>query len=357
MNTEIEQSASPVAIRAESHLDHLWSADNRRTIMKDGKMYINPFGVVLGRNLSGQSRGDETLTDKPFMTTTARFGVIQPVIVRKVDHQGVKAYTVVAGNRRTFALRHLIGTGVIPADSPRALLPIYEMNEIELSGVSPEDAANLLENGMRMGLDPIAKAQAIDNLVTGGASKEELALLVTGPNRRPLTGESIRQYRKLLKLHPSVQDALRKNIMIVSVANRIADMPHDEQLKTLQRITDAQSTGKNKHAVAAEIVKRVKKEKRQGDDGEPIFDAPRGAADIRRIVKQLGKVEAWDCIPKTAKISKEGYQALAATFVDFAAWLEGGLTPKKYKPEDVALTLQTRILATMAQLASRRSVQ
>lgn len=345
-------STEPVLIRAEG-LDPLWSKADRKPTMRAGKMYINPFGVIMGKNLSGQTRGENVVTDKAFMRTTERFGIINPVIVRQIDTDGVTAYLVVAGNRRTFALRHLVGTGVIDATDSRALLPVYEMNNIELAGVSPEDAANLLENGMRQGMDHIAKARAIDALIVGGASKEELALLVTGPNRKPLSGEAIRQYRKLLKLHPSVQEAVVSNILKVMTASQIADDTHEEQLKYLQRVIDAQVGSKNKHQAAQDAIKKAKKEKRTDEEGEPIFDAPRTAIDIRRAVKKMSKGENWDCIPKTSKLSNDGYKAVAEIFADFSAWLEGGLTPKRYQPEEIALALQTRILATLHRIAPR----
>jgi ParB-like chromosome segregation protein Spo0J len=335
----------------ETTLDNCWNPDVRKPESRNGKLFMNPFGVVLGNNLSGQTRGEEVLHDKAFMNTTRRFGVIQPVIVRRIDHEGVKAFIVVAGNRRTFAMRHLVASSELEGD--KALLPVYEMNTVDLEHVSPEDAANLLENGMRKGLDHISKANAIDRLISGGASPEEVALLVTGPNGKPLGREAIRQYRALLKLHPSVQEAVKKNVMMVSKAATIVDFTEAEQLQALALILEAQGMSHNKHAAADEVIKKMKAEKRYDEDGEQIFDSPRNAVEIRRMALALSKIENWDCLPKTSKLSNEGYAIVASIFSDIEAWLQGGLTPKKYDPANIALTLQTRILATMAPLTPK----
>jgi hypothetical protein len=222
----------------EALIDLQFELDHSKPVLKNGKLYINPFGVLMGKNLSGEDRAVEAIKDKAFMATIRRFGVIQPVIVKRVDYEGKKVYGVVAGNRRTFGLRHSISQGEIPLDDERALLPLYEMNDISLDNVSSEDAANLLENAMRKGMDHISKAHAIQRLITGGASHEELSLLVTGQNRKPLSKEAVRQYLCLLKLHPTVQAAVREGVMVPSMASRIADLSYEEQLSTLAKIRD-----------------------------------------------------------------------------------------------------------------------
>ena len=340
-------------------VDPLFNRDVRKPELRDGKLFINPFGVLLGKNLSGQERGHEVLNDKPFMQSAARFGILQPVIVRKIAaaewiHEGTRPYTVVAGNRRTYALRHLVGSGTFEEGDPRGQIPIYQMNEMELEHVSPEDAANLIENGMRKGLDHISKAQAIDRLVKGGATPDELALLVTGPNRKPLGKEAIRQYRQLLKLIPSVQDAVRNGIMKVSRASTLATMSESEQLEALEVILAAQGMSKNnKNAATSDALRKLKKSKRTDDDGEAIHDDPRSAIEIRRVVAGLKKTEAWDCVPKTQKLSKEGYEAVTSIFASLDTWLQGGLTPRKYDPAQIALGLKTQILAALYLLSPK----
>jgi hypothetical protein len=113
----------------------------------------------------------------------------------------------------------------------------------------------------------------------------------------------------------------------------------------------AQGQSKNKRHATQAAISGLKREKRTTEDGEQIWDAPRAAPDIRRATKRFGKVEHWDCLPKTAKLSNLGYQVLAEVFQDFHTWCEGGLTPRKYEPDQVWANLQTRILASFAKLA------
>ena len=46
-------------------------------------MFINPFGVILGENISGQKRGEDALKDVGFMASIEAFGVTQPVQVQR----------------------------------------------------------------------------------------------------------------------------------------------------------------------------------------------------------------------------------------------------------------------------------
>jgi hypothetical protein len=64
--------------------DDLWTAELAKPITRGGKMYVSPFGVIMGENLSGQDRAASVLNDKAFMATIEKFGVIQPDIVRKI---------------------------------------------------------------------------------------------------------------------------------------------------------------------------------------------------------------------------------------------------------------------------------
>lgn len=328
--------------------DTEYQEDLRKPTHKNGKLYINPFGVILGQNLSGLNRGPEVLTDAAFMNATRAFGIVQPVIVAKRD--GV--YHVLAGNRRTFALRHVIAKGEIAPDDPRALLPIYEANEIAIGdGVSQDSAINLIENAMRKRIGHIAKARAIDDLMSKGATWTQVALLVVGPTGRPLKPESIRQYRQLLKLHPSVQKAVDDGLMKVSRAQSLIRSSPDEQIRALADIEEASKAGgKSKQAAVSAVIHKLKKSKRQDRDEQPIFDMPRNAPDVRRAFKAFTVPETWNMLSKTRKPKPEHTALLIEMFLDIGTWLEGGLTPRKYQPEDLTLALKTRLVAAVASL-------
>jgi hypothetical protein len=326
----------------------------RKPIKRDGKLFISPFGVILGKNLSGASRADQVIHDKAFMAATQKFGVVQPVNVRRVAlAEGKQAYLVVAGNRRTSALRHLIATGVIPQDDVRASMPIYEANEIVLDNVTPEDAANLLENAMRKRISIVDRAKAIDGLMKDGATVEEVGYLVTAANGKPLSRSSITQYRLIMRCHPAIHKALDDGQVTLGEASLLGAKPHEEQVELLQKMMEARIGAKNKNKAGFDVIRTSNLEKRKDKDGQLIYDPPRSGADIRRAFRPLKKVEEWDCVPKSSKLSNEGYKVVAEIFEDINTWLEGGLTPKNCDPEKLTLTLKTRILAAMARLAPR----
>ncbi len=327
--------------------DVQFSADATEVVTRGLNRFISPFGVRMGKNISGQHRAEKALRKKAFVNSIANLGVTRPIEVQK-DDDGY--YNVVAGNRRTAVLRHLIGTGVIDKDSPLALLPIYEPSSIKMKTVTSGDAANLIENSMRERISHVAKAIAIDEYMSKGATLAELGLVIVGENNKPLKMEAVRQYRQLLKLHPSVQEAVDDQVLTVMQASSLATMEHAEQIKALQVIKEAQEGSKSKDKSTREALQKMKAKKRLDPDNEPMYDPIRHGTDVRSLFDKLTSVSVWQMVPKAAKLSPKGYKALTAICRDIHTWMLGGLTTKNGKREDVALALKTRILAAVAEL-------
>lgn len=346
---------APVGTVIDTQVDGDFDHQLGKAITRDGKLYISPFGVILGDNISGQERGLQVLKDKPFLSSIQRVGVFNPVIVRRVrltkaGGEAASVFKVIAGNRRTFALRHLIAGGFIESGSLKAQLPIYEANDLDLENVSEAEAANLIENGMRKGMDYISKAKAIERLMSQGASHEELAVLMTGPKGQMLGKEAIRQYRMLLKLHPAVQKAVVDSVIKISRAASMVKLSEEEQLKILEEIQEMQKGGGDRDDAARTVIRAKMKRKTKCKDGEDIWDLPRASTSTRKTLATLNEPEVWRAV--ATKYAAPTYEAAAAVMKSVNLWLEGGLTPKKCDEKDLnvmTLALKTRILSTLAQ--------
>ena len=232
-------------------------------------------------------------------------------------------------------------------------MPIYEANTINLTGVTSERATNVIENSQRKRVDPIEKARAMKKMLDDGASFESICLLFTGPDNKPLKRRMVQNYLRLLDLHPSVQDAVRDGLIKVTQAQCLLGLSDAEQIKTLQGIREALGLGvSNKENAVEQVIAKTKRDKRLDRDGQPMYDLPRAAPEMRRQFKLLTQVENWDCLPKTTKLTNEGYAAVVELFRDILTWSEGGLTPKSYKPEDMTLALKSRVLALFGGLSA-----
>jgi hypothetical protein len=335
--------------------------------------FLQPFGVVMGGNISGESRGVEALNDKAMRASIKELGVqttvqVKPIIVLDEHDKPHRVYALISGNRRTSILRDMLAKGEIEEElvddsggacaNRKALIPIEEAEELHIAGISSDEAHNLRENSMRKIIDPIDKAHAIFKLRNPPpgaprATAAEMALVLTGPEGKPLGDSTIRAYLRLLKLHPSLQTAVRKGVMRFSLAATLADDPPEEQIATLQAIMDAQTRSSNKTTAAEEVVKKRKQAKRKDADGEVIHREPMSGKDIRETLKDLTAIDQWDCLPKTSKLNHAGYEIIVAIMKDLHTFCDGGLTPKNVKPEELTLPLKTRILDYLSSVAHR----
>lgn len=345
--------------------DHEFLMSDARPIRLESggvkRLFIRPFGVIMGRNISGQQRAQEAMKDPAMTASIKGLGVQRNIEVRRVEIDGRKVYQLITGNRRTALLRYLIAKGeVMPLNEDgthnrKALLPIELAEELEIEGIDSDDARNLLENSMRKAMSPIAKAHALYNLKhpkegEPKASEDAIKLVMTGPNGKPLGKSMIYQYLNLRKLHPSVQDAVDSGLIPVNEGAAMASDSHEEQLQTLQAILDAKRNGGSK---PEEIIKKSKLAKRVDEYGEKIHRDPMASHEIRATLKEFTLTESWDCLPGTSKLNNEGYGIVTSIFKDLALFCEGGLTTRNVKDENLTLTLKTRILSYLAPVAPK----
>lgn len=131
-------------------------------------------------------------------------GLLQPIGARGPDERG--RYEVVWGHRRTMACR-LLRWATIPA-------------RVCAFSVEPLEA-RLVENLLRVDLNPREEAHAIAELITRGKPVAEVARLM----RRSIGWVSARQ--ELLTWPKELQDAVASGGLSFAVARLLADVDHE----------------------------------------------------------------------------------------------------------------------------------
>ncbi|MCD6362775.1 MAG: ParB/RepB/Spo0J family partition protein [Synergistetes bacterium] len=145
-----------------------------------------------------------------------RYGVLQPIIVRKTD----RGYEVVAGERRLRAAKKA-GFTKIPAI-------VRELSDRDLMEYA------LVENLQREDLNPIEAARAIKNLIDRfGLTQEEVADRI-GKKR-----STVANILRLLKLPLEIQNMLAEGRITMGHARAILSLSNpDDQIKLAQKIVN-----------------------------------------------------------------------------------------------------------------------
>ena len=158
---------------------------------------------------------------KELAVSIKEHGVIQPIIVRKVDNK----YEIIAGERR-YKASTMAGLTKIPAI-------VKNLDDKESSKVA------LIENLQRKDLSPIEEARTYQKILDleDGMTQQELAASVGK------TQSSVSNKIRLLALPDEVQDALLNNKISERHARCLLNIENaDEQVKMLSRITEEKLT-------------------------------------------------------------------------------------------------------------------
>lgn len=152
---------------------------------------------------------------KELAVSIKEHGVIQPIIVRKVENK----YEIIAGERR-YKAATMAGLTKIPAI-------VKNLDDKESSKVA------LIENLQRRDLTPIEEARTYQKILEleGEMTQEELATTIGK------TQSSVSNKLRLLSLPEEVQDALLKNKISERHARSLLNLKDKiEQIKMLDRI-------------------------------------------------------------------------------------------------------------------------
>lgn len=169
---------------------------------------------------------------KELAVSIKEHGVIQPIIVRKVDNK----YEIIAGERR-YKASTMAGLTKIPAI-------VKNLDDKESSKVA------LIENLQRRDLTPIEEARTYQKILEleDGMTQEELAATMGK------TQSSVSNKLRLLALPDEIQDALLKEKISERHARSLLNIDDkNEQIKMMERIIDEKMTVRELDKVIKEM--------------------------------------------------------------------------------------------------------
>lgn len=185
---------------------------------------------------------------KELAASIEEHGVVQPIIVRKMEEGG---YQIVAGERRWRACQ-IAGKDSIPAI-------VEDFTDQELLEIA------LIENIQREDLNPLEEARAYKILIEEyGLSQEAVAAKVG--KSRPFVANMLR----LLNLAPPVQEMLATGQLSVGHGRAVLPLPVDGQVTLARKVVreglsvrETEALVKNILALAGNRPNKKKKQERQ----------------------------------------------------------------------------------------------
>jgi ParB family transcriptional regulator, chromosome partitioning protein len=223
-----------------------------------------PVGVIR-RNPRQPRRVFESAALEELAMSIASVGVVQPVIVRKVED----GYELIAGERRWRAAQQA-GYTVIPA----IIRSASDVESLELA---------LVENVVRQQLNPVDEAYALRVLLEDlGATQESLAARV-GKSRSAIANKM-----RLLELPAAVQESLASGALSEGHGRALLGLTErGEQLQLARRAADK---GMSVRQVEAEVRRLTEKPKSPGTPAGTELD-PEFADEVREaFFSSLGVV-------------------------------------------------------------------
>jgi ParB family chromosome partitioning protein len=171
-------------------------------------------------------------------------GVLEPVIVVKQNDKPV----VVAGRQRVRAAREankrLKEQGKEPV---RVTAVIRRGTESDLFGVS------ISENEARQDDTPLGRANKCARYLNMGRSEEEAAVTFG------VTKHCVQAWMRLLQCAAPVRKAVEEGKLAASAAAKLADLPADEQVSTLDGLLEEAKSNGHKRPTARKVAKKTGK--------------------------------------------------------------------------------------------------
>ena len=200
---------------------------------------------------------------KSLVASIRESGIIQPIVVRKID----KGFEIIAGERRWRAAQQA-GLKKVP-------VVIREAQDIEVAEIS------LIENIQRADLSPIEEAEAYEALSDKFSLSQEAIAARVGKDR-----STIANAIRLLKLPDEIRKALAKNTISAGHARALLSLPSkEEQVTVFRRIIQK---GLNVRE-AESLIKRLKKTSRHSESKpnkkEPFLSDLEGRISRRLMTK------------------------------------------------------------------------
>lgn len=188
-------------------------------------------------------------------TSIRQQGVVQPIVVRKVDHE----YELIAGERRWRAAQQA-GLQEIPA---------------VIKAVSDQEAAAiaLIENLQREDLSPLEEAHAFTNLIDKFDLTHQEVGEAVGRSRAAISNSL-----RLLALADPVKEMLNQGQIEMGHARALLSLSKAEQTSSAQKIVQRQLSVRAAETLAKQL--QQKSVKTAGHENQPD-------PDIRRLEQKL----------------------------------------------------------------------
>ncbi len=256
------------ALLGEGAEDETGSAQNVATAASvpanDTGVIDLPVGVIR-RNPRQPRRVFEAAALEELASSIASVGIVQPVIVRKVEDE----YELIAGERRWRAAQQA-GYTVIPAIVRSA----SDVESLELA---------LVENVVRQQLNPVDEAYALRVLLEDlGVTQESLAARV-GRSRSAIANKM-----RLLELPALIQESLASGALSEGHGRALLGLTErGEQMQLARRAVDK---GMSVRQVEAEVRRRTERPGSPAVTAGPLLD-PEFADEVREaFFNSLGVV-------------------------------------------------------------------
>jgi len=225
-------------------LDLLISSEYVGTAMPEEHSEKKADTVVKLRLIEANSNQPRKVFDEDSLAELAesikKYGVIQPIVVRKVDDH----YEIVAGERRWRAAK-IAGLKEIP-------VIVKEYTEQEMAEIS------LIENLQREDLNPIEEARAYQTLITTYNLKQEEIAECVSKSRTVITNAL-----RLLKLGERIQTMLIEGLISTGHAKVLLSLEDkNQQFEIAEKIIDEQLSVRETEKLVRNIL-NPKEEKKQ----------------------------------------------------------------------------------------------
>src|SRR5210317_781253 len=240
--------------------------------------FIHPDEVAVNPYQPRTTFDEEALTD--LAQSISELGIIQPITVRKISDG---SYQLVSGERRLRASK-LAKLESIPAF-------VREANDEE----SLEMA--LVENIQREDLDPIEIALSYQRLIDEIDLTQDSMSKRVGKKRSTITN-----YLRLLKLHPQVQDALRRREISMGHGRALMAVEDEEaQIELLNSVRDKSLSVR----ATEELVRKY---------GSPKNEKSEPKGPFKKVLSAIDDLEQGLNRKVQLKTSQSGSGSIAITF-------------------------------------------
>lgn len=252
---EAAASAEPVIQATDEMLQNEPALHNIQRVLLSA-IEVNPFQPRKTFN-------DHSLDE--LSQSIKEYGVIQPVLVRKVEDR----YELVAGERRLRAAK-LAGLETIPAI-------VKDLNEKETAEIA------MIENLQREDLNFMEEAEGYQLLLsTFGLTQEELA------RRVGKSQSTVANKLRLLKLSPAVRQEISQEIITERHARALLKLPDEQhQLEVMKAIKEKEMTVRQTEEYIDQTLSNIS---REIDEATPKQRIIRIFKDVRIFVNTIHNV-------------------------------------------------------------------